>query len=206
MKREELLSLARRHMWAAWQLSSEELASQAADTLLCLGMLVPEGGAQELERLRTQVAELQAQRDHRRGHLVALQNDALAMRGSLSPNGEACKVPFELGETLTPAVDWLITRVAELSAVAGDPAMVCHECNAPVMWVDGTPGGWWNHTGPAEDSHDVVPRPLLRAPSTDEGSTASPAARTACADRDVTPQVRKLRALLAGQREQAGGA
>ena len=62
MTREELLSTARRHMWAAWQLSSEELASQAADTLIGLGMLVPEGGAQESERLRARVAELEAER------------------------------------------------------------------------------------------------------------------------------------------------
>ena len=260
--REELLALARRHMWAAWQLSSEELASQAAATLDGLGMLVPEGGAQELERLRgelakaleqaavlpvpvgprtgdrreqyaaavlqvknlaglfadvrahvdpvmavadSEMAELRARvaelealrplegrervelqdryaralaplcsdpaaavaaviavRDHEaewllrdgqrlqdrgteleaereklvrwhgedsktinrlvarverhRARLTALQNDALSMRGSLAPSGEDRKVPFELGETLTPAVDWLIARVAELEA------------------------------------------------------------------------------------------
>lgn len=62
MTREQLLATARRHMWAAWQLSSEELASQAADTLIGLGMLVPEGGAAELGRLRKQVAELLAER------------------------------------------------------------------------------------------------------------------------------------------------
>ena len=49
------MSQARKHMWAAWALSSEELASQAADTLIGLGMLVPEGGAAELERLRREV-------------------------------------------------------------------------------------------------------------------------------------------------------
>lgn len=59
MKREELLAEARKHMWAAWQLSSEELASQAAETLIGLGMLVPEGGAQDLEKLRARVAELE---------------------------------------------------------------------------------------------------------------------------------------------------
>ena len=66
MTREELLSRARRHMWAAWSLSSEELASQAADTLMGLGMLVPEGGAAELVRLRARVAELETgrQADH----------------------------------------------------------------------------------------------------------------------------------------------
>lgn len=68
----------------------------------------------ELVSLRAEVAELKAQRERRRVRLIALQNDALAMRGSLSPNGEARKVPFPLGETLTPAVDWLINRVSEL--------------------------------------------------------------------------------------------
>jgi hypothetical protein len=47
---EELLSAARKHLWAAWALSQEEIGSQAAATLLGLGTLVPEGGAQELER------------------------------------------------------------------------------------------------------------------------------------------------------------
>lgn len=60
--REELLVKTRQHLWAAWSLSSEELASQAADTLIGLGMLVPEGGAAELERLRGQVAELLEER------------------------------------------------------------------------------------------------------------------------------------------------
>ncbi|MET8765519.1 hypothetical protein [Streptomyces sp. NPDC004658] len=49
---EDLLSTTRKHLWTAWSLSSEEMASQAAETLYRLGMLVPEGGAQELERLR----------------------------------------------------------------------------------------------------------------------------------------------------------
>ncbi|MGW2533545.1 hypothetical protein ACWCTD_03505 [Streptomyces sp. NPDC001499] len=74
----------------------------------------------EADQLRARVAELEAQRDRRRARLVALQNDALSMRGSLSPNGEASKVPFELGPTLTPAVDWLINRVAELEVALAD--------------------------------------------------------------------------------------
>ncbi|MGW8719624.1 hypothetical protein ACWGNR_09985 [Streptomyces althioticus] len=60
MKREELLAEARKHVWAAWQLSSEELAAQAVVTLHGMGMLVPEGGAAELEKLRSRVAELEA--------------------------------------------------------------------------------------------------------------------------------------------------
>lgn len=192
----------------------------------------------DAERLRARVAELEAQRERRRVRLVALQNDALNMRGALSPMGEARKVPMPLGETLLPAVEWLIGRVAELEAErhvtnealddavqglrerdgriaelealtpaaiqtcrkcgagytlgepcstcmfrermaaetstralrdddelearAGDAAMVCLECNAPVMWVDSANGGWWNHTGPVEDGHGIVPKPLLR--------------------------------------------
>lgn len=57
---EQLLAQARQHMWTAWQLSSEELASKAASTLLGLGMLVPEGGAAELEHLCARLAELEA--------------------------------------------------------------------------------------------------------------------------------------------------
>ncbi|MGW5430414.1 hypothetical protein ACWET9_24860 [Streptomyces sp. NPDC004059] len=61
MKREELLSRARRELWAAWALSSEEIGSQAADTLFGLGMLVAPGEAAELVRLRTRVAVLEVQ-------------------------------------------------------------------------------------------------------------------------------------------------
>jgi hypothetical protein len=88
-----------------------------------------------LENVVTYAASLEDQRDRRRGRLVALQNDALNMRGSLSPNGENRKVPFELGETLTPAVDWLIARVAELerAAVEGRAALgaLCYDLEDP---------------------------------------------------------------------------
>ncbi|WP_199572669.1 hypothetical protein [Streptomyces murinus] len=70
----------------------------------------------ERDEALARVAELEAQRDRRRARLVALQNDALNIRGALSPNGEARKVPMPLGETLLPAVEWLINRVAELEA------------------------------------------------------------------------------------------
>lgn len=46
--------------------------------------------------------------------LVALRNDALNMRGALSPNGSARRVPMELGRELAPVVEWLLNRVAEL--------------------------------------------------------------------------------------------
>src|SRR5690606_35944200 len=73
------------------------------------------------------ITKLVARVERHRARLVALQNDALAMRGSLSPNGEDRKVPFPLGETLTPAVDWLIARVAELEAAQGTVYRASHD-------------------------------------------------------------------------------
>ncbi|MGW2582983.1 hypothetical protein ACWCYZ_16880 [Streptomyces virginiae] len=57
--RETFLAHTRSILWRTWSTSSEELASAAADTLMGLGMLVPEGGAAELVRLRARVAELE---------------------------------------------------------------------------------------------------------------------------------------------------
>lgn len=48
--------------------------------------------------------------------LVALRNDALNMRGVLSPNGFPRRVPMPLGKELTPVVEWLLNRVTELEA------------------------------------------------------------------------------------------
>ncbi|MGQ5576036.1 hypothetical protein [Streptomyces sp. ECR3.8] len=93
--------------------------------------------AEQLRTARDRIAELEAEREklvrwhgedsktinrlvarveRRQAELVALRNDALAVRGSLAPADGDRKVPFELGETLAPAVDWLIARVAELEA------------------------------------------------------------------------------------------
>jgi hypothetical protein len=80
----------------------------------------------EQATLRSRVAELEAQQERRRVRLVALQNDALNMRGTLSPNGEQRKVPMPLGETLTPAVEWLVNRVAEL-----ERRIAAEECRCP---------------------------------------------------------------------------
>ncbi|MDX3087159.1 hypothetical protein PV620_30110 [Streptomyces sp. ME02-6978a] len=81
------------------------------------------------------ITTLVARVDRRRARLVALQNDALSMRGLLAPNGEGRKVPFPLGETLTPAVDWLINRVTELevAAIEGRAALaaLCHDLEDP---------------------------------------------------------------------------
>ncbi|WP_405611186.1 hypothetical protein [Streptomyces sp. NBC_01508] len=101
-----------------------------AAALESAGLLQSPESADELQQLKARVAELEAQRDRRRGRLVALQNDALNMRGLLSPNGEARKVPFPLGNTLTPAVDWLIGRVAELEALKPARFQDCRVCGA----------------------------------------------------------------------------
>jgi len=86
--------------------------------------------AEALRANAARIAELEAQRERRRLRLVALQNDALSMRGSLSPMGGDRKVPFPLGETLTPAVDWLIARVAELEALTPAAIQTCRVCGA----------------------------------------------------------------------------
>lgn len=85
----------------------------------------------EMEKLRAEIAGLEAQRERRRARLVALQNDALSMRGSLSPAGGDRKVPFPLGETLTPAVDWLIARVADLEAQLHAASAAVDACTCP---------------------------------------------------------------------------
>ncbi|MFI7394060.1 hypothetical protein [Streptomyces tendae] len=114
----------------------EQLRTKYAEAAATAAELVQKRGQQmkvenalrdEAEELRARVAELEAQRDRRRDRLIALQNDALNMRGSLAPADGDRKVPFELGETLTPAVDWLIARVAELEAAQGTVYRAAHD-------------------------------------------------------------------------------
>jgi hypothetical protein len=111
----ELIDTAAGVIDAAMARGNREAYSLAFD-LDAAGLLQSPETAAELEQLRAQVAELAAQRERRRVRLVALQNDALNMRGALSPNGFPRRVPMPLGETLLPAVEWLLGRVAELEA------------------------------------------------------------------------------------------
>ncbi|WP_225840257.1 hypothetical protein [Streptomyces sp. NK08204] len=98
-------------------LSDERMAEiRSLDLLSMMSDRVAPVVSRALADLITEVERLRAQRDRRRARLVALQNDALNIRGALSPNGEARKVPMPLGEMLLPAVEWLISRVAELEA------------------------------------------------------------------------------------------
>lgn len=126
MKREELLPLARKHMWAAWALSSEELASQAADTLIGLGMLVPEGGAAELERLRARVAELEAER-HTTNEV--LSDAAVALREAQS---ERLSFAERAARESRPAwrAGWLMLAQAEESKRVAD-VLLASEAGGP---------------------------------------------------------------------------
>lgn len=82
MKREQLLAHTRALLWQAWTTSSEDLASQAAATLTDLGMLVPEGGAAELDRLRMLL-------DAQPAHLSDEQLQALDEAGNRAANDAA---------------------------------------------------------------------------------------------------------------------
>ncbi|MFF7610703.1 hypothetical protein [Streptomyces lavendulae] len=78
MKREQLTAHTQTILWQAWQTSGEDLASEAAAALSSLGMLVPEGGAAELDRLRmllnAQPADLS---EEQLGALIAAGNRAI---------------------------------------------------------------------------------------------------------------------------------
>ncbi|MBT2449437.1 hypothetical protein J7F03_20565 [Streptomyces sp. ISL-43] len=56
----------------------------------------------------------------RAAELTARRNEDMALRGELAPMGEPRKVPFELGDSLVPAVQWLIAQVAEQEEVRVD--------------------------------------------------------------------------------------
>lgn len=121
MKSEVLLSQARKHLWAAWALSAEELASQAAATLLGLGMLVPEGGAAELERLRVRVAELETERHSTN---EALSDAAEQLRANQDRTAEQAA-------TRAAVLDDFIARCEV--ALSG----CCSECDAATAIVKG---------------------------------------------------------------------
>jgi len=90
--RETLLAHTRSILWRAWSTSSEELASAAVDTLMNLGMLVPEGGAIELERLRAQAAEQTTELETEQAALLA------EMIGDVQP--ARVSVLLSLGESV----------------------------------------------------------------------------------------------------------
>ena len=77
------------------------------------GRRTPAGMALALDSARL------LQSPEKAAELVALRNDALNMRGVLSPNGFPRRVPMPLGKELTPVVEWLLNRIDELEAQTG---------------------------------------------------------------------------------------
>jgi hypothetical protein len=68
----------------------------------------------ELAEAQAQIAEMEERQARQHSELTALRTDALNIRGALAPADGRRRVPFELGEALLPAVEWLLARVAEL--------------------------------------------------------------------------------------------
>ncbi|WIC88842.1 hypothetical protein SEA_ONIONKNIGHT_36 [Streptomyces phage OnionKnight] len=132
----------------------------------------------DVRALRTRVAELEAEReklvrwhgedsktittlvarvDRYRARATALQNDALSMRGSLAPADGSRKVPFELGETLAPAVDWLLARVTELEAAQAEALRRTVSWRLEVLEND----CWWD-CGQSADSYPAAQALLVQ--------------------------------------------
>jgi hypothetical protein len=65
---------------------------------------------------RQDVPDLLAEVDRLRNALTPLRTDASDIRGALSPNGEEARVPMPLGDTLLPAVEWLLAENERLNA------------------------------------------------------------------------------------------
>jgi hypothetical protein len=88
------------------RLSDERLHQLAFDEYVCSN-----------ENERVMAAELLKLRPR----LLAASNDLIEVRGALSPNGGSRAVPPEVSmqDSVLPAVEWLIARVAELEAVHG---------------------------------------------------------------------------------------
>ncbi|MBT2505115.1 hypothetical protein J7I98_04230 [Streptomyces sp. ISL-98] len=103
MKPEELLSEARRVLWAGLIDNGDELVSAAPQIFIDAGMLVPSGGAAELVRLRARVAELEAERHS--------TNDALA----------ETTIALRAAEDVRPQVAQVRALIARQAGAVEDP-------------------------------------------------------------------------------------
>ena len=67
--------------------------------------------------------------ERRRARLAAAESDLLTVRGLLSPNGGARRIPaeVEIHEQVAPAVEWLLNRIAELEAAQGTVFRASHD-------------------------------------------------------------------------------
>ncbi|WP_198533184.1 hypothetical protein [Streptomyces sp. AcH 505] len=95
------------------------------EDLFCMNLssYMGERMAPVLRRLldgEAKIGELEAQRERRRVRLVEAEADLQEVRGLLSPNGEDRRIPahVEIHEQVAPAVEWLLTRVADLETTA----------------------------------------------------------------------------------------
>lgn len=201
VKREELLAEARKHLWAAWAVSAEEIGSQAAETLANLGMLVPEGGAQELEQLREQCESYRLQLNELSGEHERLLAERHETNESLSDAAEALRAnrdeTAELERERTEAVG-----VSETLSRALHDEMLAGSALYAALTMPTTP----EQRQAALDQFTAVAQRIgqLHGPSETDGITRRIAPVHAFREgepaEDVTPQVTKLRALLAGQR------
>lgn len=91
------------------------------------GRQTPTGWAMALD------AKCMLQPPETAAELTALRNDALNMRGALSPNGSPRRVPMPLGKELAPVVEWLLNRVDELEQQLAAKARASDE--DPIAYV-----------------------------------------------------------------------
>lgn len=76
--------------------------------------------AEACARLRQERDESEAKSQRDSDELRDKRTDLLEIRGILSPNGHAPKVPAETLEDTAAAVQWLVDRVAQLEGQLGD--------------------------------------------------------------------------------------
>jgi hypothetical protein len=74
-----------------------------------------------------EIKQLRDRIDRWRPELVAYQNDALNIRGILSPNGRPRRVPMELGAELAPVVEWLIDELEAAKPEGWESVAALHE-------------------------------------------------------------------------------
>lgn len=167
------------------------------EDLFCLNLVsyMGERMAPVLRRLldaEARVAELEQRNDRRRVRLIAAEADLLAVRGLLSPADGPRRIPadIQIHERVAPAIEWLLNRVAELEARLlehdrpADEDPIRYTLTEKQCGADLGPG--YRCQRPAGHSGDCEPTPD--------------------AEDDVTPQVERLRALLAGKHGETGGA
>jgi hypothetical protein len=178
-------------------LRGTETAAGLAIVLESACLLQSPETAAELETLRTRVAELEAER-HTTNE--ALSDAAVQLRANrdLIAELEAARVP---GETYPPALPWaalmdhedLTDFLDELAASA-----ITHASSEAALAEVEATCGRWRLIAEAQHAHNTAPGP-------DAMTRTFAPTQALREDEDVTPQVQKLRTLLAGQRAAAEG-